>query len=84
MLSIPEPPSPAVSGASPTLYGRLERLSLAAGALIMLSIVAASAFIAARTDHDLGDAARAQLARATTVDLLQAVSRRKPASAAFC
>jgi len=73
MLSIPRPSRPAVSGPPSTLYGRLERLSLAAGALIMLGIVAASAVIAARTDRDLGDAAHAQLSRATTVDLLQSV-----------
>jgi signal transduction histidine kinase len=56
------------------LYGRAERLALAAGALIMLGIVAASAFIAVRTERVLGDAAHAQAARALTVDLMQMVT----------
>ncbi len=55
------------------LYGRIERLALAAGALIMLGVVAASVVIAARTDRDLGDAARAQDTRSVAVDLLEAV-----------
>jgi signal transduction histidine kinase len=60
--------------ANPGLYGRLERLALAAGAIIMLVIVAASAVIAARTDSDMADAEHAQAARAITIDLLLAVT----------
>jgi signal transduction histidine kinase len=56
------------------LYGRLERLALAAGALIMLGIVAASVVIAARSDADLAESEQAQTARAITVDLLEAVT----------
>ena len=56
------------------LYGRTERLALVAGALIMLSIVAASGIIAIRTEKGLGDAAHAQAARALTVDLFQTVT----------
>jgi signal transduction histidine kinase len=57
-----------------SLYGRVERLALVAGALIMLGIVAASVVIAARTDVDMADAEHAQTARSITVDLLQAVT----------
>jgi signal transduction histidine kinase len=55
------------------LYGRRERLSLAAGGLLMLAIVLASVLIAQRTGRDTADAARAQELRLTTVDLLDAV-----------
>ena len=60
--------------ATKRLYGRTERLALIAGALIMLSIVAASGIIAVRTEKGLGDAARAQGARALTVDLFQSIT----------
>jgi signal transduction histidine kinase len=56
------------------LYGRAERLALAAGALIMLGIVVASVVLAVRTENFLGDAAHAQRARALTVDLFQSVT----------
>jgi CHASE3 domain sensor protein len=56
------------------LYGGAERLALAAGALIMLGIVAASGVIAVRTEKGLRDAGHAQAARALTVELLQAVT----------
>ena len=61
------------NGRGPGLYGRGERLALAAGGLIMLGIVGMSGLIAARSDVDLAAAARAQAARAITVDLMQAV-----------
>ena len=57
------------------LYRRPERIALAIGALVMLGIVAASVLIAARTDTDLGDAARSQAIRAVTVDLLGEVTQ---------
>ncbi len=56
------------------LYGRAERLALAAGALVLLGIVAASVVIAIRSETELGDAAHAQLTRATTVALMEAVT----------
>ena len=59
---------------SQSLYGRLERLALAAGALLMLLIVTASILIAQRTDADLSDAARAVAARALTAELLEAIT----------
>jgi signal transduction histidine kinase len=62
------------AASSPGLYGRLERLALAAGALIMLGIVAASVVIAVRSDADLADSEHAQAVRAATVDLLEAVT----------
>jgi len=68
------PSQTKISADSVSLYGRLERLALAAGALIMLAIVAASILIAARSDTDLADSEHAQAARAITVDLLQAVT----------
>jgi signal transduction histidine kinase len=55
------------------LYGRIERLALAAGALVMLAVVAASVLIAGRTDRDLSDATRAQDTRSLAVDTLEAV-----------
>jgi len=67
-------PFQARLSAGSSLYGRLERFALAAGALIMLVIVAASAIIATRTDSDMADAEHAQAARAITVDLLLAVT----------
>jgi signal transduction histidine kinase len=56
------------------LYGRLERLALVVGALLMIGIVGMSVLIANRTDADLSDVARAQAARALTADLLEAVT----------
>jgi signal transduction histidine kinase len=69
----PMPLSDHLPRSAQRLYGRAERLALAAGALIMLSIVASSILIAIRTERVLGDAAHAQLTRARTVDLLQAI-----------
>jgi len=65
---------PAEAAPSRGLYGRVERLALAAGALIMLGIVAASVVIAARSDVDMADAEHAQTTRSITVDLLQTVT----------
>ena len=65
------------------LYGRAERLALVAGALIMLSIVAASGIIAIRTEKGLGDAAHAQQARALTVDLFQTVTTSESSQRGF-
>ncbi len=56
------------------LYGRRERLALAAGALIMLGIVAMSGLIASRTDADLADAAQAQRAHSLTSAILETVT----------
>ncbi len=71
-MTVPSTESDAVR--TQALYGRLERLALLAGALLMLLIVAASILIAQRTDADLSDAARALAARALTADLLEAVT----------
>jgi signal transduction histidine kinase len=68
---LPGPLRPARPGRA--LYGRLERLSLAAGGLLMLAVVLASVLIAQRTGRDTADAAHAQQVRLTTVDLLDAV-----------
>jgi signal transduction histidine kinase len=64
----------AEASPSLSLYGRVERLALVAGALTMLGIVAASVVIAARSDADMADADHAQVTRSITVDLLQAVT----------
>ena len=55
------------------LSGRLERLALAVGALVIIAIVAASALIASRTGRDARHAAQAQAVRALTVDLMESV-----------
>ncbi len=55
------------------MYGRLERLALAAGALLMASIVAASVLIAQRNSRDAATAVRIQSVRTLTVDLLETV-----------
>ena len=60
--------------ATDSLYGRLERLAFAAGAIIMLGIVAASAWLSINNESRLNDAAQTQETRARTVDLLQAVT----------
>ena len=66
--------TPVTTRTKQRLYGRAERLALAAGALIMLGIVVASVVLAVRTEKSLGEAARAQRARAITVDLFQSVT----------
>jgi signal transduction histidine kinase len=73
-MTPPQTKLSADRGAGFGLYGRFERFAMAAGALIMLVIVAASAVIATRTDSDMADAEHAQAARAITVDLLLAVT----------
>ncbi len=55
------------------VFGVRERLALAAGLLIMLAIVAASALIARRNEADLGRAETARGIRAATVSVLEAV-----------
>ncbi len=55
------------------LHGRLERLALALGGLLMLAIVAAGALIAQRTGRDAQDAAQAQARRAISTDLMDCV-----------
>jgi signal transduction histidine kinase len=57
-----------------SLYGRVERLAFAAGAVIMLVIVAASVWLAIDNENRLNDAAVTQEIRARTVDLLQTVT----------
>jgi len=69
-----EPIQPPRDSPAPSLYGRLERAALVAGALIMLGIVAASGVIAGRSDDDISGAEQAQTTRAVTIDLLQAVT----------
>jgi signal transduction histidine kinase len=55
-------------------YGRVERAALVAAAIIMLGIVAASAWLSINNETRLGDAAATQEIRARTVDLLEAVT----------
>jgi signal transduction histidine kinase len=57
-----------------TLYGRVERAALAAAAILMLAIVAASAWLSIDNETRLNDAAATQEIRAQTVDLLQTVT----------
>ncbi len=56
------------------LYGMRERLAFTAGALVMLGILLASFWTAVHTVRDLNEAERAQIIRAETVDLLDAVT----------
>ncbi len=55
-------------------YGQIERAALVAAAVIMLGIVAASAWLSINNEARLNDAAATQEIRARTVDLLQAVT----------
>ena len=55
-------------------YGQVERAALVAAALIMLGIVAASAWLSIVNEERLNDAAATQEIRARTVDLLQSVT----------
>ena len=55
-------------------YGQVERAALAAAAIIMLGIVASSAWLSINNEAHLGDAAATQEQRARTVDLLQTVT----------
>ena len=55
-------------------YGQVERAALVAAAIIMLGIVAASAWLSINNEAHLGDAATTQEIRARTVDLMQAVT----------
>ncbi len=74
MTPSPAPDSPAPGSSNLALYGRAERLALAAGALILLGIVVMSVLIAARTSTDLTAAAGATAARALTAEVLQTVT----------
>jgi signal transduction histidine kinase len=56
------------------VYGRVERAALAAAAIVMLGIVAASAWLSVDNAARLQDAAATQEVRAQTVDLLQTVT----------
>ncbi len=55
------------------LRPQLVRLAVAAGALVLLGIVAASVVIAARTEANVAEAEQSQVARFTTSDLLDAL-----------
>ena len=74
-ISASTEPPPALDSATSVslLSGRLERLALAAGALVIIGVVAASVLIASRTGVDARHAAQAQAVRALTVDLMEAV-----------
>ena len=74
MSDTPDAGSIAGPKADQALFGRLERLALVAGALIMLAIVVMSVLIAQRTNADLAEARRAQSARALTASILGAVT----------
>lgn len=69
-----EPPAPQAAPGPERVYGVYERLAFAAGFLIMLGIVASGVWIARSNEGNLADAARTQDIRATTVDLLEAVT----------
>jgi signal transduction histidine kinase len=64
---------PAPGEGARALYGRLVRLAVAAGALVLLGIVTASAFIAAQTEANVAEAEQSQVARFTTTDVLDAL-----------
>jgi signal transduction histidine kinase len=67
-------PDPALKP-SEGAYGSVERAALAAAAIIMLGIVAASGWLSVNNEARLSDAAATQEIRAQTVDLLQAVTQ---------
>ncbi len=71
--AVPQPDSTAAARPD-SLYGRFERLALAAGAVIMLGIVAASVWLSIDNETRLQDAASTQEIRADTVDLLQTIT----------
>jgi len=70
---ITAPGGPAPGEGMRTLYGRVERMAVLAGALIMLGIVTASVVIAARTEANVAEAEQSQVSRFTTIDLLDAL-----------
>ena len=55
------------------LYGRRERAAIAAGGLLMLGIIGASALIAQRTGRDAEDAIRARVLRTTMTRMMDAL-----------
>ncbi len=61
--------SPAATKIDRVLQGRLERLAVAAGGLVMLAIIVASLLIAMRTGRDAAYAARARIIRSATVKM---------------
>ena len=65
--------SPATAEMDRVLYGRWERLAVAAGGALMLLIIAASMLIAQRTSRDAADAIHARTLRAATVRMMDAV-----------
>ncbi len=65
--------SPATAEMDRVLYGRGERLAIAAGGLLMLGIIAAGALIAQRTSRDAADAISARTLRAATVQMMDAL-----------
>ncbi len=65
--------SPATAKIDQVLYGRLERLAIAAGGLLMLGIVVVSVLIAQRTSRDAQDAIRARTLRSNTVKMMDAL-----------
>jgi signal transduction histidine kinase len=58
-----------------SLWGRLERGAMAAGALLLLAIVGISLWSALRTSGDVDKAARAFFLRSLTRDVLEAVTQ---------
>ncbi len=55
------------------LYGRGERLAIAAGGLLMLGILAASLLIAQRTSRDAADAIAARTLRTATIQMMDSL-----------
>lgn len=66
-------PPPEPTGFDGVLHGRIERLAVVAGGLLMLLIVAASGLIARRTTVNISAVAASQVARSVTAELLEAV-----------
>ncbi len=65
--------TPATAQIDRVLYGRLERLAVAAGGLLMVGIIVASVVIAQRTSRDAQDAIGARALRTTTVRMMDAL-----------
>ena len=65
--------SPATAKIDRVLYGRWERLAIAAGGLLMLGIIVAGVLIAQRTGRDAADAIRARTVRAATNQMMDAL-----------
>ncbi len=65
--------SPATAEIDRVLYGRLERLAVLAGGILMIVIIVAGVIIAQRTSRDAQDAIRARALRSTTTRMMDAV-----------